>query len=207
MEKRRVTLVAARNSHKLRNEYKGEKKKEKNREERERKRDRKKKWRRGRDRAGEEEEEGVARRSDPAANQRIRRRTGISRRRLAATRGRGRWLQRGGSPAGRAALQHRTRGSIGAQQQWRTAGVDRPARRRDGEPARSSDMAAAPARTSCGVTEHRFGWRDAATPAVTPAARHRRGGSDACAASASGGAGDWRAAAAATAARQRQRRL
>ncbi|KAK9166284.1 hypothetical protein Scep_001475 [Stephania cephalantha] len=79
--------------------------------------------------------------------------------------------------------------------------------RRDGEPARSSDMAAAPARTSCGAAEHRFSWRDAATPAVTPAARHRRGGSDACAAPASGGAGDRRAAAAATAARQRQRRL
>ncbi|KAK9094162.1 hypothetical protein Scep_025631 [Stephania cephalantha] len=79
--------------------------------------------------------------------------------------------------------------------------------RRDGETARSSDMAAAPARTSCGAAEHRFGWRDAATPAVTPAARHRRGGSDACAAPATGGAGDRRAAAAATAARQRQRRL
>ncbi|KAK9133236.1 hypothetical protein Scep_012764 [Stephania cephalantha] len=42
--------------------------------------------------------------------------------------------------------------------------------RRYGETARSSDMAAAPARTSCGAAEHRFGWRDAATPEVTPAA-------------------------------------
>ncbi|KAK9166846.1 hypothetical protein Scep_002037 [Stephania cephalantha] len=87
-----------------------------------------------------------------------------------------------------------------SRQDRRTAAVADGWCGRTGETARSSDMAATPARTSYGAAEHRFGWRDAATPAVTPAARQRRGGSDTCAVPSSGGAGDRRAAAAAAAA-------
>ncbi|KAK9147941.1 hypothetical protein Scep_006698 [Stephania cephalantha] len=131
--------------------------------------------------------------ADPASNRRFQ----------AAARsyeGRGRWLQRAKGVQRRRASGAATSDS---RQHRRTAAVadgwcgrtGETARRRAGE---ERDMAAAPARTSCGAAEHRFGWRDAATPAVTPAARHRRGGE--LRAPASGGAGERRAAAAAAAA-------
>ncbi|KAK9148321.1 hypothetical protein Scep_007078 [Stephania cephalantha] len=149
----------------------------------------KKKWRRG-DRAGEEEEEGVARsdRANPAAN---RRRTGGSERRLSSERRGPRAETVAPAEAGvsdegprtvaRAGVQPgERRCSIGlaaasahSSSGGRTGEDGETARRRADEPTSSSDMAAAPARTSCGAAEHRFGWRDATTPpAVTPAARH-----------------------------------
>ncbi|KAK9166844.1 hypothetical protein Scep_002035 [Stephania cephalantha] len=143
---------------------------ERKKEERERKRDgEEKKWRRGRDRAGEEEEEegGVARWSDPAANQWIRRRTAVP---AAARSDEG---PRTVAPArresnGRAsARKDRTRGGIGAHSASggrRYGRTGETARRRADEEQRHGEARCA--RTSLRHDDDiGSGGRDAATPA------------------------------------------